>query len=98
MFRQAPAGSSGSSKWEAPTEGRLKANVDAGWAPLSKKVGLGIIIRDHLGQPLLNEWKFVPSCASAEEAEVLAYLEGLNHMIDFHRWSVMLESDYLLVV
>jgi hypothetical protein len=51
-------------------EGNLKANVDAGWDQASKHEGIGIIIRNHRGEPIISEWRFIPICASAEEAEV----------------------------
>jgi hypothetical protein len=53
-------------------EGTLKANVDAGWDQASKHAGIGIIIRNHHGEPVIPERRFVPVCASAEEAEMLA--------------------------
>jgi hypothetical protein len=62
-------------------EGRLKANVDAGWDILSKKAGIGILICDHTGKPVVSEWKFIPLCASAEEEEMMACLAGLKHLI-----------------
>ncbi|KAK1645100.1 hypothetical protein QYE76_062905 [Lolium multiflorum] len=87
-----------SSTWKAPPEGCLKANVDAGWDPSSKRAGLGVAIRDWKGQVILTEWKFVPICTSAEEAEVLACLEGLRHLIDLRQWPARLETDCLRVV
>jgi hypothetical protein len=68
--------SKGPYAWVAPAEGGLKANVDAGWDEISKTAGIGIVIRDHLDHPVLSDWRFIPSCASAEEAEMVACLEG----------------------
>jgi hypothetical protein len=39
-----------------------------------------------------------PFCASAEEAEILACLEGLWHLIHLSRWPAILESDCLPAV
>jgi hypothetical protein len=64
--------------WTAPAVGAVKGNVDAGWDSTTRRAGIGIIIRDHLGSTLLAEWRFIPSCGSAEEAEILACLEGLK--------------------
>jgi hypothetical protein len=83
------------SSWTAPAIGAVKANVDAGWDSTTKCAGIGIIIRDHLGSPLLAEWRFIPSCASAEEAEILACLEGLRQLTLLQRWTAFLESDCL---
>jgi hypothetical protein len=93
-----PASSKPSSRWVAPPEGCLKANVDAGWDSSSKRAGLGVVIRDWKGQVILTEWKFVPICTSAEEAETLACLKGLRHLIDLRQWPGSLETDCLLVV
>jgi ribonuclease HI len=79
--------------WSAPPTGQLKANVDAGWVQYSKNAGIGIIIRDHMGLPVLSEWKHIPNCASAEDAEILACLEGLKHLISLRRWPAILETD-----
>jgi hypothetical protein len=92
-----PEGSPELSGWAAPREGAFKANVDAGWDAASKNAGLGIVIRDHLGSVLFTEWRFIPYCESAEEAEMLASLEGLKHLVRLHRWPATLESDCLRV-
>jgi ribonuclease HI len=84
--------------WLPPAAGAVKANVDAGWDSSSKKAGIGIIIRDHHGRPILAEWKYLPFCGSAEEAEVAACLEGLRHLINLRRWPATLESDCLHAV
>ncbi|KAK1642043.1 hypothetical protein QYE76_059848 [Lolium multiflorum] len=84
--------------WTAPVEGSLKANVDAGWDDLSKKAGLGIVIRDHSGGVLLTEWKYVSSCASAEEAELLAILSGIKHLLALGSGPGVVESDCLKAV
>ena len=87
-----------SAAWTAPDVRTVKANVDAGWDPSSKNAGVGIIIRDHLGRPLLSEWKFIPVCFSAEEAEIIACLEGLRHLVSLRHWPAVLESDCLRAV
>jgi ribonuclease HI len=85
-------------KWIAPTEGSLKANVDAGWDEVSKKAGLGIIIRDHEGQVILTEWKHVLSCANGEEAELQACIAGIKHLISIGCGQGIVESDCLRAV
>jgi hypothetical protein len=62
----------GTTSWNPPAIGTVKANVDVGWDSSSKMAGIGIIIRDHQGHPLLTDWKSIPSCGSTEEAEVIA--------------------------
>jgi hypothetical protein len=86
------------SSWCAPAVGMLKANVDAGWNSHSKEAGLGIIVRDHEGSVIISEWKFIPNCGSAWEAEIQACLEGLKCLISLKRWPAVLESDCLRAV
>jgi hypothetical protein len=73
--------------------------VDAGWDFLTKRAGFGIIIRNHLGRPLFSEWRYVPSCTSAEEAEVLASLERLKclslHFVVQLCWNLIARVSYI---
>jgi hypothetical protein len=91
-------GSLGIYSWTAPLEGCLKANVDVGWDKLSKKARLGIIIRDHQGGVILTEWKSILSCATAEEAELLACLSGIKHLLDLRNVPTIVETDCLRAV
>ncbi|KAK1644818.1 hypothetical protein QYE76_062623 [Lolium multiflorum] len=86
------------SKWAAPEEANLKVNVDAGWDVATKQAGLGLIIRDHRGRVILTEWKFLPGCISAEEAEALACLDGIKQAIKLQCINVTVESDCARVV
>jgi ribonuclease HI len=85
-------------RWTALPIGGIKANVDAGWDSQSKKAGIGVVVRDYAGQVLLSEWQFIPWCASAEEAEVLACLAGLKHLINLQAPHAIMESDCLRTV
>jgi hypothetical protein len=84
--------------WIPPDLGSLKANVDAGWDAHSRDAGIGVVVRDHQGNVVLSEWKFSPNCGSAEEAEVLACLAGLKHLIDLRQCPATVESDCLRAV
>jgi hypothetical protein len=55
-------------------------------------------VRDWQGKTVLSEWKFIPNCDSAEEAEILACLEGLKHLINLRQWPAVIESDCLRAV
>jgi ribonuclease HI len=76
----------------------LKANVDAGWDSVTKKGGIGVIIRDHRGGTVLSAWRFLPRCSSAEEAEVTACVEGLNLLAKLPCTSAVVETDCARVV
>jgi ribonuclease HI len=73
-------------------------NVDVGWDSTSKNAGLGIIVRDHVGNAILPEWRFIIACATAEEAEMLAFIAGLKNLIDLDRWPAIIESNCLRVI
>jgi hypothetical protein len=68
--------------WHPPDIGWTKVNVDGGWDSWSKKAGWGLIIRDNRGVVLTTAWQYLPGCVSAEQAEAVACLEGLKHVID----------------
>jgi ribonuclease HI len=86
------------SEWRLPEQGWAKINVDADWDANSGVAGLGAVARDHTGRVLLSVWKHVAVCASAEEAEVLAMLEGLR-LAELHiDKPAIVESDCLRVV
>ncbi|PNX70362.1 cytochrome p450, partial [Trifolium pratense] len=44
--------------WKSPTPFRLKCNIDASFVSYLNRVGIGICIRDELGQYVLSrtEW------------------------------------------
>jgi ribonuclease HI len=86
------------SKWAAPPEHSVKANVDAGWDAKTGRGGLGVVIRDHHGRVMLSEWKHIPYCSSAKEAEILACLEGMKHLSNVPCDKGIVESDCLRVV
>lgn len=88
---------SGVLPWVAPLEGEIKVNVDAGWDAISKKAGVGIIVRDHTGNVIVSEWHPVLGCWNAEEAEARAAIDGLKLLIKLGRWPATLETDCLRV-
>lgn len=63
--------------WKAPRNGRVKLNIDAA---LKKDglVGLGVIIRDSVGDILLSPRKNVKGSMSVLQAEVTAVQYGLK--------------------
>lgn len=64
--------------WLPPGDGMVKVNVDGAFHPTTGKAGLGVIIRDHTGQPLLTAWRAIFHCRDAEEAEAQACLDGIR--------------------
>jgi ribonuclease HI len=57
-----------------------------------------VIARSSSGAVLYSEWKTLPPCASAEEAEILACLEGIRYLAANPHHRGILESDCARVV
>jgi ribonuclease HI len=64
----------------------------------AKKAGWGLIVRDSTGDVKLSAWQYLPGCASAEQLEALACLEGPKQIIDLRCWPATIETDCLRVV
>ncbi|KAM0824149.1 hypothetical protein ACQ4PT_070401 [Festuca glaucescens] len=88
----------GSIRWKPPPAGWIKANVDASWDAQMERGGVGVVIRDQTGIVLRSVRSFIPTCASAEAAEIIACVEGLRHLVDFTQWPAILESDAAQVI
>jgi hypothetical protein len=65
-------------KWVVPQSGWVKVNIDAGFCYLSGTASTGVVVRDDTGKVLLTAWKALRHCASPEEAEAEAYLQGIR--------------------
>lgn len=78
--------------------GELKANVDGAFNPKMGEAGLGVIIRDHEGKPLLMAWRVIWFCRSAEEAEATACLDGVRLGERWPEKRLILETDSATVV
>jgi ribonuclease HI len=81
------------SEWAAPEPGWVKVNVDAGWQASSSAGGIGMVVRDEMGAVLLSEWKTLVACGSAEEAEMIACLEGIRYLAAYPQIPGILETD-----
>jgi ribonuclease HI len=86
------------SKWEAPEQGWIKVNVDAGYNSESGQAGAGVIARDEAGLVVLSAWKFLSRCSSPEEAEAMACLEGIRLAVEWMGKPTRLESDCLTII
>nr|CAB3446285.1 unnamed protein product [Digitaria exilis] len=56
----------------------LKVNVDGAFCLETGDAGIGVVVRDDAGQPLLMASRRIFHCRDAEEAEALACLEGVR--------------------
>ncbi|MED6115165.1 hypothetical protein PIB30_087582 [Stylosanthes scabra] len=62
-------------RWEAPPTTHVKINVDAA-VPKDKNGGVGIIVRDDLGQILAASTWAIPFLLEAHETEAFAAYKG----------------------
>jgi ribonuclease HI len=86
------------SNWVAPDVGWVKVNTDAGWCAADATGGVGVVVRDEKGAIPFSEWKTIAGCSSAEEAEVLACLDGLRYLAAHPHQRGILETDCARVV
>ncbi|TVU49286.1 hypothetical protein EJB05_00593, partial [Eragrostis curvula] len=85
-------------RWVPPARGKFKINVDGAYNAQSGAAGLGVVIRDADGHPLLMAWRKLFHCRDAEEAEAAACLDGVRLAMRWPGISMVLESDAALVV
>lgn len=88
----------GAVQWKAPENGRVKINVDASVYAGIPHYGVGLIIRDHLGQFYKARVLRVGGEVTAFEAVTKGVLEALKWAVDLGLSHVEVESDSLLTV
>ncbi|KAK1629097.1 hypothetical protein QYE76_003412 [Lolium multiflorum] len=67
-----------SQKWTKPPLGWAKVNTDASFIHANGTAHWGAIVRDDHGNTIFSAWSPIPRCATPEEAEAIAVLEGLR--------------------
>ncbi|KAK2642703.1 hypothetical protein Ddye_024466 [Dipteronia dyeriana] len=85
-------------KWQPPNIVFYKLNTDAAFDVNSQRVGLGMIIRDHLGFVLGASAQTVVANFCPQIAEALAIFRGLTFVVESGLIPVVIESDALEVV
>lgn len=80
-------------KWEPPSVGHIKINVDAAINEKEDRFGMGLVVRDVSGSVLMaaskTKWPFI----SVERAELDAFQWAVEY-VKAHNWShVVLEGD-----
>lgn len=79
-------------KWKPPLSGQLKLNTDAS---VTKEgvVGIGFVIRDNEGQPLLAGARKLHGSCSVMKAEAHSMIWGLQQACQQNLGSLLVESD-----
>jgi ribonuclease HI len=64
--------------WHPPDHATIKVKTDVAFNQTTGVAAIGIIARDHEGQPQFMAWRVIGRCRDVEEAEALALLEGMQ--------------------
>ncbi|KAK9984857.1 hypothetical protein SO802_034382 [Lithocarpus litseifolius] len=86
------------SKWEPPTFPFYKVNVDGAVFKEQKEVGVGVVIRDHIGNIILGLSKKFQYPLGAIEVEAKAFESSLEFAKDMGIQDFVLEGDSLNIV
>ncbi|RCV32624.1 hypothetical protein SETIT_7G017800v2 [Setaria italica] len=80
-------------KWRAPPEDVYKINCDGSSIPGSNKAGWGFIVRDHYGNIIAAGAGLANLLLSAQPAEAVACMKGLEHAAELGMRRVILEAS-----
>lgn len=85
-------------KWSPPSEGSMMVNVDAALFSQSQRMGVGIVIRDHLGRLQAARRRYADQVVTPELAEAIAMRCALEFAEDggFQRIVVASDCDALV--
>ncbi|BFG35373.1 hypothetical protein CerSpe_216470 [Prunus speciosa] len=85
-------------RWRCPPSGRLKINFDAAYNPLSRKVAIGVVMRNEGRVFVGTVAKMFGHVLSAEHVECLVAKEGVMLAISMGIESPIFEGDSLVVI
>ncbi|CAM8990804.1 unnamed protein product [Rhodiola kirilowii] len=84
--------------WSPPGEGVIKINLDGSWLENSRKAGIGLVARDHLGSVLWAWAEQVGHCFCSGEVEGRALKRSMELAINANAYKVIFEIDSLEVL
>nr|POE45810.1 hypothetical protein CFP56_77145 [Quercus suber] len=86
------------SRWEVPPTSVYKVNVYGATSGGARYSGVGVVIRNNMGEPIAALCKPLPRQFSSLETEILALEQGILLAKEMELTDVILESDALTVV
>ena len=85
-------------RWVAPPANYFKVNFDASWSKDDCIVGIGVVVRDHMGEFFAGMTKVGEKASSAEVAELVAAREAIVFAVEAGFSNLVLEGDNLVVM
>lgn len=82
-------------RWEKPTRGWMKVNIDGSYDSRNGIGGIGLVMRDCTGRAFFASSRHLERCNSALEAELQACREGLILGLQYTLLPIVLETDCL---
>ncbi|KAI4973135.1 hypothetical protein ZWY2020_028843 [Hordeum vulgare] len=80
-------------RWTKPPPGWTKLNIDGAFSEGNKTGGAGMILRDEEGQVIFSSCRYLRTCSSALEAELVACLEGISIARAWSELPMIVELD-----
>ena len=85
-------------KWSAPPEGSVLINVDVAIFSQSSRMGVGIVIRSHLGLVLATKRRYVDQVVNPKLAKAIAMLCALEFAEEAGFQRIVVASDSATLV
>jgi hypothetical protein len=85
-------------KWFPPSEGKYKVNWDAAIDTVNKRLGIGLIVRNHNGLVIAARSQTKMGCLEPVAVEELAAFQAIEFSIELGLQDIILEEDALQVV
>ncbi|KAF8691185.1 hypothetical protein HU200_040302 [Digitaria exilis] len=89
---------SGQYRWQLPSPGWVKVNVDGSYVAETGTTGVGVVARNSLGDIVFTAWRVLLRCADVAKAEARACVEGLRLATQWAPEPVIVESDCARIV
>ncbi|KAM0924113.1 hypothetical protein ACQ4PT_005102 [Festuca glaucescens] len=93
VIRDTTAPNSPDPAWSPPPKGWVKVNTNGSFSDRDRSGGVGIIMRDRLGNCLSTSCVALMQCEDAEEVEDKAALEGIKIATNLGYTKIVLELD-----
>ena len=85
-------------KWDPPSEGVWKVNIDGAFSVANKRGAWGFVMRDSEGKAAMAGAGCIEIATNALSAEAHACVEALNAIAEVGVQNIVLESDSLVLV